>query len=137
MLSITLLPGLDCAGLRRIHWLLFVRMFCGSYMNSDSCCAKAGGSVVPHGPWKWCLENIRLNDTTLAFELELLWHYSCPLAGLRKVFSFRCCFGVEFCHWDTPGGNQGTEHGCWVNDRGGAHLPFSKEPVKTFEKCLI
>lgn len=76
MLSITLLPGLDCAGLRRIYWLLFVQIFCGSYMNSDSCWAKAGGSVVPHGPWKWCLENItqrlRLNDSTLAFMAFLL-----------------------------------------------------------------
>lgn len=121
--------------------MVFVRTFCGSYMNSDSCCVKAGGSVVPHGPWKWCLENItqmlRLNDITLAFELQLLWHCSCPLTGLRKVFSFGCCFGVEFCYWDTPGGNQGTEHGCWVNDRGGAHLQFSKEPAKTSKKCLI
>lgn len=109
-----------CWFLRRMNWLLFPRMFCGSYMNSDSCCAKAGGSVAPHGPWKWCLENItqmlRVNDTTLAFELELLWHYLCPLAGLLEVFSFWCCFGVEFCHWDAPRGNQGTEHGCRVNN---------------------
>lgn len=126
MLSIILLPDLDCGGLKRIHWLLFERTFFGSYMNSDSCCAKAGGSVVPHVPWKWYLENITqmltLNDTTLAFELQLFWHCLCPLAGLRKVFSFRCCFGVEFCHWYSPGGNQRTEHGCWVHDRGGAHL---------------
>lgn len=107
-------------------------------MNSDSCWAKAGGSVVPHGPWKWCLENItqrlRVNDSTLAFELQLLRRSSCDSAVLRKVFGFRCCFGVEFCHWDAPGGNQRTEHGCRVNDGGGAHLQFSKEPVKTSKK---
>lgn len=141
MLLITLLPGLDCAGLRRIHGLLFVRKFCGFYMNSDSCCAKAGGSVVPHGPWKWCLENITqmlgLNDTTLAFELELSWHYSCPLASLRKVVCFRCCFGVEFCHWDAPRGNQGTKHGCWVDDRGGAHLQFNEEQSKLLKNVYL
>lgn len=68
MPPITILPGSDCAAVERIDWLPFVRKFCGSYMNSDSCCAKAGGSVVPHGPWKWCLGNITqmlgLDDTT-------------------------------------------------------------------------
>lgn len=116
-----------------IHWLLFVRTFWTFYMNSDSCCAKAGGSVVPHGPWKWCLENItrklRVDDAILALGSEVL-------ADLREVFCFRGCFGVEFCHWNAPGGNQGAEHGCGVHDGGGAHLQVNREPIKTCEKRL-
>lgn len=142
MPSITALPGLDCAGL--IHWLLFVRTF-WTYMNSDSCCANAGGSVVPHGPWKWCLGNItrklRVDDATPAFDLQLFW--KCIFASwrfsadLREVFRFRGCFRVEFCHWNAPGGNQGPEHGGWVDDGGGAHLQVNREPRKTCGKCLI
>lgn len=116
-----------------IHWLLFVRTFWTFYMNSDSCCAKAGGSVVPHGPWKWCLENItrklRVDDAILALGSEVL-------ADLREVFCFRGCFGVEFCHWNAPGGNQGAEHGCGVHNGGGAHLQVNREPIKTCEKRL-
>lgn len=110
-------------------------------MNSDSCCAKAGGSVVPHGPWKWCLGDItrklRVDDATLALGSQLSltsWRLS---ADLREVFRFGGCFRVEFCHWNAPGGNQGAEHGCWVHDGGGAHLQVNREPVKTCGKCLI
>lgn len=138
MPSITILPGLDCAAVERIDWLLFVGKFCGSYMNSDSCCAKAGGSVVPHGPWKWCLGNIThmlgLDDTTPPF---LPQYFGSFLADLREVFRFRCGFCVELGHWDAPGGNQGTEHGCWVNNGGGSHLQVNNEPVRISGKCFI
>lgn len=59
------------------------------------------------------------------------------MADLREVFRFRGCFRVEFCYWNTPGGNQGAEHGCWVHDGGGAHLQVNREPMKTCGKCLI
>lgn len=103
-------------------------------MNSDPCGAKAGGSVVPHGPWKWCLGNITRKLSTLAFATFTGWGLS---ADSREVFRFRRCFRVEFCHRNAPGGNQGAEHGCWVNDGGGAHLQVSKEPMKTCGKCSI
>lgn len=44
------------------------------------------------------------------------------LMNLREVFSFWCCFCIEFCHWDAPGCNQGAKHGCWVNNWRRAHL---------------
>lgn len=97
--------GSECAGLRRIPRSLFVRTFCGFYMNSDSCCARAGGSVVPHGPWKWCLGNRR----------QVGWYqaglFFLALLEFLSWLTWSILSSVWFSYWILPPGRPWRQSG--------------------------